>query len=459
MSDPARLRLRIKIGWAIGELGVATFVGITMIYMLFYLTQALSMPPMLAGVALLVPRLWDVLVDPVIGAISDRTRSRMGRRRPYLLAGGLSYGTLFALVFVVSPDADVNTKFLYVTALYLLSSTAYSLVDVPYSAMAAEMTTEYRERTALLGYKMVAARIGIVLSVTVGPFLFTSRADLSDGFLLLGVVAGAFMVVTSLVTFVTTRDAPRTERVAPAFNARAELSAVLNNRPFRILWLAFLAQNLAIGASSTTLVYLITVVVKADAKVIGPLIAVAAVVALLVTPVWVRLARRLGKRGGYFAGMAIVATMCVPALFIPPDLYLLFFGVFLISGIGDAATQLFPNSMVPDTVEVDELRTGLRREGAIFGAWSFCRKLGMAAGAFFVSIGLAAVGFVSGAGAEQTPEALAGIRVIYAVLPLALWIGAMLLLRRYDLTEARFDAIKAQIVSRADHRTPAVPVQ
>lgn len=456
MTDTAeRLPTRIKVGWAIGELGIATFVGITMIYMLFYLTQALAMPAMLAGLALLIPRLWDVLVDPILGAISDRTRSRMGRRRPYLLVGGLTFGTLFALIFMASPDASTTTKFIYVTALYLVSSTAYSLFDVPYSAMAAEMTTNYRERTNLTSYKMVAARLGIVLSVTIGPMLFTSQATLSDGFRLLGIVSGAFMMITCLTTFVTTRDAPRIERPAPPFNARDELQAVVQNRPFRILWLAFLAQNLAIGASSTTLVYLISIVVRADPKVIGPLVAVSSVVGLLVTPVWVKLARRLGKRGGYYLGMSITATMSLPALFIPPELYVLFFVVFLVAGVGDSATQLFPNSMVPDTVEVDELKTGLRREGAIFGAWSFCRKLGMAAGAFLVSIGLSAFGFVSGAGAAQAPLALTGIRIIYGALPFLLWVCAMLLLRRYDLTESRFDEIKAQIAAAATRKPAA----
>lgn len=102
--------------------------------------------------------------------------------------------------------------------------------------------------------------------------------------------------------------------------------------------------------------------------------------------------------------------------------------------------------MVPDTVEVDELRTGMRREGAIFGAWSFCRKLGMAGGAFLASLGLSIVGFVSGAGSEaQSPAALAGIRVIYALVPCTLWILAMVLMWRYELSEARFNDIKARL--------------
>ena len=436
---------RIKIGWAVGELGVATFVGLTMIYMLFFLTQALRMPPMLAGIALLIPRLWDVMIDPLIGTASDRTRTRVGRRRPFLLAGGLTFGALFALIFFVDESAATATKFIYVTAFYILSSTAYSIFDVPYSAMAAEITTDYRGRTELTGYKMIAARIGIVLSVTVGPLLFTSQATLATGFRLLGIVSGAFMTATCLVAFWATRDAPHFEGPMHQFNAREEIEAVVRNRPFRILWTVFLLQNLAIGASATTLVYLITIVMRADAKVVGPLIATSAVVALLATPLWVFISKCAGKRAGYFCGIALTATMTLPALIIQPDYYMVLFLILAIAGFGDAANQLFPNSMIPDTVEVDEARTGLRREGAIFGAWSFCRKLGMAAGAFLVSTGLWSVGFVSGSGAAQSPEAIHGIRVIYCVLPLILWLGALLTLRYYDLTEDRFDAIKSQL--------------
>lgn len=436
----------VKIGWAIGEVGIATFIGLTMMYLLFFLTQAMGISPLWAGVALLIPRLWDVLIDPIIGALSDHTRTRIGRRRPYVLAAACTFGPCFALVFAVPAALSDVGKTVYVTVLYLLASTAYSLLDVPYSAMAAEFTSDYRERTNLTGYKMVAARAGIVLSVTLGPFIFMSQASLAAGFRLLGFVSGAFIVATTLITFFTTRRAPRIEHPAHRFSIRDELNSLAGNRPFRTLWLVFLLQNLAVGTSATTLIYLITFVMRADAKVVGPLVATGSIVGLLVTPLWVLLARRLGKRRGYFAGMGIAAIMSLPALFIPPEWYLVLFVVLMITGVGDAATQLFPNSMVPDTVEVDELRTGMRREGAIFGAWSFCRKLGMAAGAFLVSIGLSAVGFVSGAApAAQSAQALLGIRLVYSLLPFTLWVTAMLVLRRYELSETRFNEIKAQI--------------
>ena len=436
----------IKVGWATGELGIALFIGITMIFLLYFLTEGLRISPVIAGFVLLVPRVWDLLTDPIIGAFSDRTRTRIGRRRPFLLVGALALGPLFALIFAVPGSLSDTAKIAYVTLMYLLASTAYSLYDVPYSAMAAEFTSDYKERTNLVSYKEIAARVGIMIAVIVSPIVFTSQGSLADGFQLLGILAGAFITLTCFIAFLATRNAPRQDATVQPFNLREEARAIFENRPFRILWLAFLAQNVAIGASSTTLIYLITFVMQADAKVLGPLFAAGSVIGVFVTPLWALAARRFGKRGGYFLALMIVTVMSLPALFIPSSLYMLLFAVLLIAGIGDAGTQLLSGSMVPDTVEVDEQRTGMRREGAIFGAWIFCRKLGMAAGAFVVSIGLSLFGFVGGAdGTQQADLALTGIRIIYCLVPFVLYVIAMLLLSRYDLTELRFNSLKAQI--------------
>jgi len=440
------LSKKLKIGWAIGEVGVAAFIGTTMIFFLFFLTEAIGMPPVLAGVTLLIPRIWDAIVDPVIGAVSDRTRSRAGRRRPYILAGTLTLGPLFALMFWVPGGLGDWGKVVYVTVVYLLASTAYSVFDVPYSAMAAEMTGDYAGRTSLVSYKEIAARIGIVASVIVAPVIFTSQSTLASGFRILGLAGGAFITLTFLVTFLTTRSVRSHQTASAPFSVREEFEAIAHNRPFRTLWLVFLLQNIAIGASSTTLVYLITFVMRADAKAAGPLLAISSIIGVFVTPLWAIVSRRFGKRSGYFLALAIVAAMSLPALAIPASVYQLLFVVLLVAGIGDAGAQLLSGSMVPDTVEVEELRTGARREGAIFGAWIFCRKLGMAVGAFLVSIDLSLFGFVEGAPVgQQSPTALLGIRLTYCLLPFVLYLLATAVLARYDLSEERFNELKRRI--------------
>jgi len=443
-EEETPLPLSVKLGWGVGELAIAFYVGVTMAFFLFYLTDALAVSPVLAGAALLIPRLWDAVTDPIMGAISDRTRTRIGRRRPYLLVGSICFGVSFYFVLTPPSFEDEWMKVLYFTVMYALVSTAYTIYDVPYSSMAAEMCRSYRARTNLVGYKMIAARVGIIIAATISPLLFNSRETLQEGFALLGLVGGVFIIVTGLIAFFATAHAPSTESVVTSFSLRDELSAVIRNRPFANLFAVFLLQNLAIGASATTLIYFLTITMQLSSNLVGPLFAVTGVVALLATPGWVVVGGRLGKKVAYSRGLVVSMLAAIAIFFLPPSLAMLLFGIYVISGIADAGTQLMPNAMVPDTVEVDELRTGVRREGTVFGAWAFCRKTGMAGGAFLASIVLSLFGFTSG-GAEQPASAEFGVRVAFSILPLVLWIGAWVRLRHYDLDEERFEQIRLQL--------------
>lgn len=449
LVEQARLTTRIKVGWAIGELAIAGYIGLQMAFMLFFCTDVLAIPPAIAGFALLVPRLLDAFCDPLMGAISDRTRSGLGRRRFYLLIGAPLLALSFASVFFVDPDLPLTLRVAVLMLLFLASNLAVTVYEVPYSAMAAEMTTDYRQRINLTGYKMMAARAGIIMALFVGPLIFRSRGDLAEGFQLLGIATGGFILVTGWWAFFATRDAPRIDSVVHRFSLGAEYRAITGNRPFRTLWLVFLFQNLAIGASATTLIYFIIYVMGLDAQVAGPFLAVGGIAAAVATPAWIYIARGLGKRRAYFVGLGAAAALAAMIAFVSPGMAPVLFVLLALAGAADAGNQLAPNSMVPDTVEVDEARTGERREGALFGAWGFCRKLGMTLGAFLVSLGLAAVDFQQGvAAAFQPAEAISGIRLIYAGLPCGLWIAAMIVLTRYDLTEARFNAIKAELLGR-----------
>jgi GPH family glycoside/pentoside/hexuronide:cation symporter len=285
-----------------------------------------------------------------------------------------------------------------------------------------------------------------------GPLLYNSQENLLEGFSMMGLVFGVAMTITGLVTFFTTKNAPRIEKPAGVFSFKEEYSALWHNRPFKILFSAFLFQNIAIGSSATMLVYFLTFAMLIDASLIGPLMLTAGITSTLVTPVWVAITGRLGKRETYLVGLTITAFMALPALFLPPQFYYLLFAIYFFSAIGDAVNQLMPTSMIPDTVEAGELHTGERREGAIFGAMAFCRKLGMAFGAFFASWTLQFAGFIGGGITPemQSESGVLGIRIGYTLLPALLWVGALLTIRKYSLGETRFDEIKAEI---NDHNT------
>lgn len=446
METTAKLKFSHKFGWAIGELAIACFVVLQMAFMLYYCTEALKIPPGIAGTVLLIPRLLDAFADPLMGALSDRTKSKFGRRRLFLLLGAPFLAIAFAAVFFVPADAPMGLKLSILLVTFLLSNAAVTIYEVPYSAMAAEMTQNYKERTQLAGYKMFAARFAGVLTVIAAPKIFGSTNNIIDGFQVLGVCVGIFICITGLWTFFATKDAPSVETKVHKFSLKDEIDAVIKNISFRKLWIAFFLQNLAIGASATASIYFLTHIMQIKRADTGIYLFSGAIAALIATPIWVALASKLGKQKGYFLGITISCLLAVPAIFLMPEQAIILIPILIIAGIGDAATQLFPNAMIPDTVEADELRSGCRREGAIFGAWGFARKLGMTGGAFIVSIALSYVGFASGVAPNlQTPEALMGVRYIYALLPIILWIGTALAFSQYDLTEAKFNQIKQEI--------------
>ena len=171
------------------------------------------------------------------------------------------------------------------------------------------------------------ARIGILFAGGTGPLLYNSQSNLLDGFSLMGLVFGGAMTFTGLVTFFATKNAPRIEKSAGAFSFKEEYSALWHNRPFKILFSAFLFQNIAIGSSATMLVYFLTFAMLIDASLIGPLMLTAGVTSTLVTPVWVAVTGRLGKRETYLVGLTIAACMALPALFLPPQFYYLLFAI------------------------------------------------------------------------------------------------------------------------------------
>lgn len=443
----------MKAGWAAGDVGIACYVGGTMGYLLFYATQAHGISAAWAGLALLIPRIIDVITDPIMGAISDRTRSRMGRRRPYLLFGSIAFAATFYLTFAAPTfDNPLHTT-LYIAATYLLASTAYTVYSIPHAAMAAEMSTSYRERTSIVGFRMLGSRLGILIVALVGPYLFSSGPTLKDGFRVFGGVLAGIILVGGLISFFATANAPRVDVVVSKFDWKREFGALWRSRSFMVLFSVLLLQNMAIGMSATTLVYFLTLVLTIPIKFVGWFAAGVAAVAMMATPLWMRASKRggIGKRRMY--SIAIVIEMVAyGAIFMlaGADSIAVFIVLLLLLGTGDAACQLAPHSMAPDTVDAGDAQTGVRCDGMIFGAISGCLKLGMAIGAFMASMTLDLAGFVPGeAVATQSASALLGVRIAYCLIPVLLWAIAFWLLRRYDLDEVRHDQIRKQLAARS----------
>jgi GPH family glycoside/pentoside/hexuronide:cation symporter len=419
-----------KLGWVTGELGLASYAGVSTIYLLFYATDVLRIPPAWAGLALLIPRIWNIVADPLVGFLSDRSRTRFGRRRPFLLVGALLWGGAFCLLFNLRPATDLLGTTILFSAVFLLNNTGLSLFQVPYAAMLAEFTRDSAERTRLVAYREVAARAAILLTLAGAPLLLAAASSPAMGFGVVGAVFGSVILGSGLAAFFATAGAPATTSVTKHAGFTLQIAPLLENRPFAFVTLAFLFVNLGDAVFSGSLVYYVTEVMHQNASRIAAFYPISSITGIICAPLWTIAANRYGKTRMCRLALGCMALCCLLPLLFPTDKAWLMYPFMSLYGLFNTGARLLPNAMVPDTVEFDERRTGERREGIIFGLFVFVQQSAFAMGGFVLSILLALSGAYSSA---QGAERATGILICFTVAASALYGAAFLAVLGYRL--------------------------
>ena len=456
-NDAPALPRRIVAQYATGSLGTGGFGTLPGLVLTYYLTDSLGVTALLAGVIVTAAKVWDVVIDPVIGALTDRDLARHGTRRRLMLIGSLALPVFFALTFAAPPALGPALGAVWVLIAFLVTATAFSLFQVPYIALPAELTDSYDERTTLLTWRVVVLTVAILLFGAGGPLLRGLTGDSTSGYLLMGVVAG---VVIGLGLLVATGSAAHARRspqsLAPApgagsgiaANFRAARAALRRSQPFRALLTTFVLQALATGLMLAGAQYLATWVLRDEDAVTLLFVALIAP-ALLAAPGWGWLARQHGKERVFAAasilfGVAALATLgaqWAPGAWIYAPVGL--------AGIAYAGMQSLPMAMLPDVIAHDAARHGAGRAGAFGGVWTAGETTGLALGATVLSIVLAATGYVSSVAATtvtQPDAALTGIVVSFSVIPAALIALSLVSLARYRLRRADIDASESDPV-------------
>ena len=436
MTSHNTLGTGTKIGYATGSLATGAFGTVPGLILLIYLTDTLGVAAGIAGLVVFLPKFWDVVFNPIVGAWSDRTNSRMGPRRPWMLAGGILLPISFVFLFATPAVLGPSGSAVYVMVFFLLSAAAYALFQVPYVSLPAEMTDDYEERTSIVSFRIVALTLGILFSGALAPILVSSAADERRGYMLMGLVVAAFMAISMILSVIGTRSAPRTTVPRGDASLLVAFKAARSNPYFLPLWITFIIQALATAAMLASIPFLARYILDNDAASSTLFVALVAP-AILFTPLWKSIGNRVGKTKGYVmaslcflaAAIAIAFAQGIPLV----GLYL----AVVVAGIGYAGMQLFPLAMLPDTVSVDEARSGERRSGMLTGLWTAGETGAFAVGPALVGALLGLFGFVSTSSDEtvsQPDSALFGITIAAGVLP-ALAMGvSLLVLRRYRLS-------------------------
>ncbi|WP_341717721.1 MFS transporter [Micromonospora sp. FIMYZ51] len=443
---------KVHAGYALGSLATGAFGTVPGLLLLPYLTDTLGVAAGVAALLVLLPKAWDVLVNPVAGRISDRTRSRWGARRPYLLFGGLAlavlFGSIFAAPFGTGPAAGA-----YVAIAFLATATAFAFFQVPYVAMPAELTDDYAERTRLMTWRVAVLALAILVAGAVAPLVRDAGGGAVPGHRWMGLFVAALIALGAVGAFLGTRSAPQGAIGESEPSLRAQLAVAGRNRPFRALLLCFVVQSAGVATILAGVQYFADQVLRDSTT--GPTLLFVCFVgpALVVMPIWSRVGARLGKLAGLVAaslilaagGLALIAAPVLPAAVI----YLL---VALI-GVGYAGQQVFAMAMLPDCIAYDTARTGRRQAGVFTGLWTAGETFGLALGPGIYGLVLAVTGYVSsttGTAAPQPDTARLGVLLGFTLLPALLIALATLLLRPYNLTEARLTALTTRPAT-ADH--------
>jgi glycoside/pentoside/hexuronide:cation symporter, GPH family len=439
---------KVKFGYGIGDIGSNFFIVVSGFFLLYFLTDIVGVEPALAGMVLLFPKLWDVISDPIMGVISDRTSSRWGRRRPYLLFGAVPFGLTFFLMFVAPGYPSELARALHVGLMFALGCTAFTVVNVPYSSMVAEMSDDYNERISITSFRMIFASVGVLLAGALAMPLVSIGGEGAAGFSFMGMVLGGAITLITLLCFWFTAKAktlPRTE-LTPPF--KEQLKVALKNYPFLMLMSSYALQSVAVGILMAGLIYFIMHVMKLPEAAMSIVLPILFVTAIVFIPIWVKVGAKIGKIKAYRIGLLILAVMLASLYFSSPAQVLLFYVQVLVLGIGFSSFQLFPFSMLPDTIEYDQMKSGMRREGIFSGVWASGQKLAYSVGPGIVGFALSLSGFITGS--DVQPESVAmGIRIVFCLLPVLLLLLSFIPFNRYDLTEERFKEIKAVIAGKA----------
>jgi len=463
MTAPSReLSRRTIATYAIGSLGTGGFSTLPGLVLIYFLTDTLGIAALAAGLLVTVAKVWDVIIDPVIGARSDRNLAVRGTRRSFMIVGALALPVFFIATFAVPAGLSPIVAGGWVLVSFTLAATAFSLFQVPYIALPAELTSSYHERTRLITWRVVVLTVAILLFGAGGPALRSlGNGDAHLGYLLMAIVAGLVIGAGLFVSSFVARkgapfEAPRTSIVG---NYREGFAALRRSQPFRALLATFALQGLATGIMLAGAQYVATWVLTSEDAVTFLFVALIAP-ALIFTPVWQGVARRLGKERAFVIASALyaIAALSMVGLIWAPGAWV--YAPVALAGAAFAGMQSLPLAMLPDVVSHDARRNGNGSAGIFGGVWTAGETTGMALGATVLTIVLASTGYAEATAetiVQQSATALIGIVVSFSIVPAIITGLSLWSFGRYPLRKADIDALGSAATGPNDNAGGAGP--
>jgi glycoside/pentoside/hexuronide:cation symporter, GPH family len=396
--------------YSMGSFGTGVFSAVPSVLLLYFCTETLHIAAGIAGVIMLLPKLWSIIWDPWVGTWSDRSQHRWGRRRPFMIAGNVGMVTAFVLLFS-GPDLSPVATILWTGGAYFALATLYSLFAVPYIAIPAEISLNQESVSRLVSARMMTSMVGILVGAAGAPLLISWGGGGRGGYSVMGwVIAGTCFVIMAAPVFMM-RGRDRIAQPAPSIGVRrtsllADMKAVWTNLHFRQLALSYLAQATSFGAFSAIVPYLATKCFDRPESDIGTALGIYLIATIITVPFWSWLGKRIGLKAALiWSVMSYGACTIMIGLSVLMNLE---WGVALVgfafAGIPFAGLQVLPFTMVGDAIRV----SGAGSEGCFTGVWTAAEKLGLSLGPATVAVVLGLVG----------TNNVTGIGIFVCIMPL-----------------------------------------
>ncbi len=426
-----------RFSWGIGSLGTIGYLNTVTALILVYLTTIVKMEPAVAGALVAGARVVDAFSDPLMGWLTDRTETRWGRRRPYLLAGALVCGLMLPLVYSMHllpvPQVGIGIAF----AVLVAYSLGFTLFNVAYLTMPVEMTDRRMERIQIMSYRVVFMMLGALLGNAGAPFLVDKFGGGASAYSKVGIIMGAIVAVAMLTTFLgtaSTRITHPTERREPFSKVMA---AIVGNGPFMTLVGIKVMQFIAIAASASTSAFFVTIVLKQTFSLLSVFGLATTASILLSVPFWRWASQFLTKKRALMIGLVgEVGSLLLWMLATPDNAYTVVVIRALVGGFFSANILLISQTMWLDTIDYDRQRSGIRREGVFTSVYVFVERLGYSVAPLVLGVLLSRMGFDKSLPLTEQPDS-AHLAVYIGIMwmPAALYAACALLLTRYHLPE------------------------
>lgn len=445
MNSSTKISIKEKIGYGLGDTASNFYFQMFINFLLFFYTDIFGIPAAAAGTMFLITRIWDAVNDPMMGAIADRTNSRWGKFRPYLIWIVVPIG-IFGVLTFTTPNLNVTGKLIYAYVTYTFVMMAYTAINIPYSALMGVISPNSLERTSLSSYRFILAFVGafIVQGLTLKMVEFFGKGNQAQGFQMAMVVYGILAGILFVVTFLTTRErvtVPDEQQTS----LKKDLRDLVNNRPWMVLFFMGIFSLTYVIIRSGTIMYYFKYYLEKESlaprfMVLGTLGVIAGVACTEF------LTKRLGKIKLYKIVMTISSLLTFAFYFLPKDQIILIFALNILIATIMAPQAPLIWAMYADTADYSEWKNHRRATGLVFSAATFSQKLGIAIGGALAGWLLAWFGFAPNV--AQTPGALTGIRLMMSIIPAVTGLLAVVAVFFYELDDKLMEKIEADLTAR-----------